>query len=127
MTLQPAPITIVIALLSTTCAHAANPVICINLSIAQKGITDNHGTWTPLSRDQYLFMKGIYAMDPETPPGLPVGDSAALVKVPQNKDSGLVWFIDGDRACTPVMAPKTLLRELEDIKSGKITHEGDGT
>jgi hypothetical protein len=64
-------------------------------------------------------------MNPLTPPGLPYGDKAALAKL-DGKKEGLMFFIDGDRACTPMEAPEALLGLVDDVATAKITHEGSG-
>jgi hypothetical protein len=39
---------------------------------------------------------------------------------------GLVFFIDGDRACTPMPVPKELLVMMDEVATAKINHEGSG-
>ncbi len=84
-----------------------------------------HGKWIELTPEQWEFLRGIYAMNPLTPSGLPFGDKAALARVDGRKD-GLVFFIDGDRACTPMPAPEALLSLMDDVATAKIPHEGGG-
>jgi hypothetical protein len=62
-------------------------------------------------------------LDPETPPGLPYGDKAALAQV-ENDAGGLVFFIDGDKACTPIQAPPALLALMQEVATAEINHEG---
>ena len=88
-------------------------------------IEARNGKWIQLTPEQWEFLRGIYAMNPLTPPGLPYGDKAALAKVDGN-DGGLVFFIDGDKACTPMPVPQTLLSMMDDVATAKINHEGDG-
>ena len=76
-----------------------------------------------LSAEQWEFVRGIYAMNPATPPGLPFGDRAILV-MDKNEDVGTILFIDNDLVCTPMAAPKQLIDMLADIKRGVIHHEG---
>ena len=40
--------------------------------------------------------------------------------------SGIVFFIDGDRACTPMSAPPELLSLMKGVESHTIKHEGIG-
>ena len=65
-----------------------------------------NGKWIELTPEQWEFMRGIYAMNPETPAGLPYGDKAVLAQVDGNS-GGLVFFIDGDKACTPMPVPSS--------------------
>ncbi len=47
-------------------------------------------------------------MNPITPPGLPYGDKAALATVEGHDGGGVVFFLDGNRACTPMLGALTL-------------------
>jgi hypothetical protein len=62
-------------------------------------------------------------MRPLTPPGLPYGDKAALVKI-DGRSGGMVLFIDGDKACTPMAVPDELLAMMDDVATAKNSHEG---
>ena len=62
-------------------------------------------------------------MNPITPPGLPYGDKAALATV-EGYDGGVVFFLDGNRACTPMLAPDALLAMIDEVATAKINHEG---
>jgi hypothetical protein len=79
--------------------------------------------WIELTSDQWQFLRGIYAMNPLTPPGLPYGDKAALVKI-DGSSGGMVFFIDGDKACTPMAVPDQLLAMMDAVATAKISHEG---
>jgi hypothetical protein len=98
---------------------------CVDLSVPKKAIEARNGKWIELTPEQWQFLRGIYAMNPLTPPGLPYGDKAVLAKVDGNS-GGLVFFIDGDKACTPMPVPDTLLSMMDDVATAKITHEGSG-
>ena len=39
---------------------------------------------------------------------------------------GLVFFIDADKACTPMRAPPALLTLMDEVATAKINHEGTG-
>jgi hypothetical protein len=98
---------------------------CVDISAPKKVIEAHHGKWINLTQNQWEFMRGIYAMDPLTPPGLPYGDRAALAKV-DGDSGGLIFFIDGDKACTPMPVPDKLLSMMDDVGKAKINHEGAG-
>jgi hypothetical protein len=70
-------------------------------------------------------MRGIYAMNPETPAGLPYGDKAVLAQVEGN-NGGMVFFIDGDKACTPMPIPVELITMMRDVATDTISHESGG-
>src|ERR1700761_3587922 len=99
--------------------------VCVDVSVPKHAIEARNGKWIQLTTDQWQFLRGIYAMNPLTPPGLPYGDKAALAKVDGNP-GGLVFFIDGDKACTPMPVPQTLLSMMDDVATAKINHEGSG-
>jgi hypothetical protein len=98
---------------------------CVDISVPKKAIEAHNGKWIQLTPDQWQFLRGIYAMNPLTPPGLPYGDKAALAKV-DGDSGGLVFFIDGDKACTPMPVPDRLLGMMDDVATAKINHEGRG-
>ena len=104
---------------------AAESAQCVDVSVPKHAIEARNGKWIQLTAEQWEFLRGIYAMNPLTPPGLPYGDKAALAKVDGN-DGGLIFFIDGDKACTPMPVPQTLLGMMDDVATAKINHEGSG-
>jgi hypothetical protein len=98
---------------------------CVSVSVPKQAIEARNGKWIELTPEQWEFLRGIYAMNPLTPPGLPYGDKAALARVDGNS-GGLIFFIDGDKACTPMPVPETLLSMMDDVATAKINHEGSG-
>lgn len=98
---------------------------CVDVSAPKKVVEAHNGKWINLTQNQWEFLRGIYAMNPLTPPGLPYGDKAALAKV-DGDSGGLVFFIDGDKACTPMPVPDTVLKMMDDVATAKINHEGSG-
>lgn len=117
-------VTVALTGLSQT-ASADDASRCADVSVARKAVEAEKGQWIELTAQQWEFLRGVYAINPLTPPGLPYGDKAALARVEGN-DGGLVFFLDGDRACTPMAAPKALLALLDDVAMAKISHEGSG-
>ena len=105
-------------------AHAADgPARCVDASVPKHTAETLHGKWIELTYDQWQFLRGIYAMNPQTPAGLPFGDKAALVEI-DGRSGGLVFFIDGEKACTPMAVPNELLAMMDDVATAKISHEG---
>jgi len=98
---------------------------CINVSVPKQAIAARNGRWIELTPEQWQFLRGIYAMNPETPAGLPYGDKAVLAQVEGNS-GGLVFFIDGDKACTPMPVPRELLAMMHDVATATINHESGG-
>jgi hypothetical protein len=95
---------------------------CVDVSVPKQAIAARNGEWIELTSDQWRFLRGIYAMNPETPAGLPYGDKAVLAQVEGNA-GGLVFFIDGDKACTPMPVPYELLAIMHDVATATIKHE----
>jgi hypothetical protein len=106
-------------------AFASETAQCVDVSVPKHAIEARNGKWIQLTADQWEFLRGIYAMNPLTPPGLPYGDKAALARVDGNS-GGLIFFIDGDKACTPMPVPDKLLAMMDDVATAKINHEGNG-
>lgn len=102
----------------------ANAGSCIDAAGPKAHVATHNGKWTILTNDQRLFLAGIYAMNPQTPPGLPFGDGAALIQT-EGQDGGTVIFLDGDKACTPMPVPKELIEMLMNLS--EVRHEGSGT
>jgi hypothetical protein len=67
-----------------------------------------------ITPDQWKFLRGVYAMNPEAPCGLPHGDNAVLAQDGGDSD-GLLFFIDGDKSCAPMHAPPALLSLMERV------------
>ena len=115
---------------SVAVAHPASAAgesapLCADIVGQKAVVAEHHGRWIELDSNQWQFLRGIYAMNPETPPGLPYGDRAALARF-DGIGSGIVFFIDGERACTPMTAPPELLSLMKDVATHSIKHEGVG-
>ena len=83
-------------------ALATETAVCTDVSVPKKAVEAHNGKWIQLTPEQWEFLRGIYAMNPLTPPGLPYGDKAALAKV--DGDSGGVFddhhrFLQAFRSC----------------------------
>jgi hypothetical protein len=98
---------------------------CVDVAVPKQAIAARNGKWIELTPEQWQFLRGIYAMNPETPAGLPYGDKAVLAQVEGNT-GGLVFFIDGNKACTPMPVPHELLAMMHDVATATINHESGG-
>jgi hypothetical protein len=98
---------------------------CVEASVPKQVFAARNGKWTELTPEQWQFLRGVYVMNPQTPAGLPFGDKAVLAQV-ENYPDGLVFFIDGDKACTPMRAPPELLALIQEVGTAKINHPGAG-
>jgi hypothetical protein len=116
----------VLTILPQVALAANNPSsLCVDVSVPKEAISAHDGKWIELTPEQWEFLRGIYAMNPDTPAGLPYGDKAALAEVAGN-NGGMVFFIDGDKACTPMTIPHELLAMMQEVASATINHEGRG-
>jgi hypothetical protein len=70
--------------------------------------------------------RGVNTMNPATPTGLPYGDRAVLAQIAGNA-GGLVSFIGGDKACTPMPVPDELLAMLSGVATHAISQETGGS
>jgi hypothetical protein len=104
-------------------ADFVNP--CVDLAMVRDAVSAYGGRLIELTQGQWQFLRGIYTMNPETPAGLPYGDRAMLAQVDGRSD-GLVLFVDGDEACTPMHAPPELLLLMHEVATGNISHHGAG-
>jgi hypothetical protein len=98
---------------------------CVDVSVPKNAVIARNGKWIALTREQWEFLRGVYVLNPETPAGLPYGDRAVLAQL-DNDSGGLVFFIDGDKACTPMRAPPELLTLMDQVATATINHEGTG-
>lgn len=121
--------TALVAAIALGCASLGAPAqaasLCVAVSVPKDAITARKGKWIELTREQWEFMRGIYAMNPETPAGLPYGDKAVLAQI-EGDNGGVVFFIDGDRACTPMPIPGELIVMMRDVATSEISHEAGG-
>ena len=114
-----------VAVLPQIAFAADNSSRCVDVSVPKNAITAHNGRWIELTPEQWQFMRGIYAMNPQTPAGLPYGDKAVLAQVDGN-NGGMVFFIDGDKACTPMPIPVELISMMRDVATDTINHESGG-
>ena len=98
---------------------------CTDVSVPKSAVEAHNGKWIELTPEQWQFLRGVFVLNPNTPPGLPFGDKAVLAQV-SGDTGGLVFFIDGDRACTPMAAPRELITILRDVGAENLAHESGG-
>jgi hypothetical protein len=84
------------------------------LGTLRAAINDQDSRPIEITPDQWKFLRGVYAMNPEAPCGLPYGDYAVLAQDSCDSD-GLLFFIDGNKACAPMHAPPALLSLMERV------------
>ena len=98
---------------------------CVDVSKPKATVAALHGHWIDLNAAQWEFLRGVYAMNPQTPPGLPYGDHAAIAQF-DGDPRGIVFFIDDNKACTPMLAPAELLSMMADVATHTVKHEAAG-
>jgi hypothetical protein len=98
---------------------------CVDLATVRPATTGQNSEPIELTSDQWQFLRGVYAMNLEAPPGLPHGDQAVFTLGGDDSD-GLLFFVDGDKACTPMNAPPALLSLMDQVALGDINHQGAG-
>jgi hypothetical protein len=100
-------------------ADLVNP--CVSLDTVRDAVTARGGKLIELTPGQWQFLRGVYAMNPEAPAGLPYGDRAMLAQIDGGSD-GLVLFVDGSQACTTMRAPPQLLLLMHQASTGNSNH-----
>jgi hypothetical protein len=98
---------------------------CVDITVPKDAIAARNGKWIELTPQQWQFLRGVYVVNPETPPGFPYCDKAVLAEIDDNA-GGLVFFIDGDKACTPMPIPHELIAMMDDVATDTIIHESAG-
>jgi hypothetical protein len=114
-----------VALALSSSAALAEGGPCAAVDVPKRIISAHGGNWIELAPAQWQFLRGLYAATPAAPTGLPIGDRAALAQV-AGADYGLVFFLDGDRACTPMIVSRDIVELLRDVGAGEIRHIGVG-
>ena len=94
---------------------------CVDFSAPKRAILANHGKWSELTPAQWQFLRGVYVLNPNTPAGPPFGDKAVLVQA-DGEAGGLVSFIDGEMACTPMPIPEPLLIIVQGVATAAVNH-----
>jgi hypothetical protein len=77
---------------------------CVDLATVRAVIEGQCSQLIEITPDQWAFLRGVYAMNVEAPPGLPSGDDVVLAQDGGDSD-GLLFFVDGDRLGAPMHAP----------------------
>lgn len=123
--MTPRALLLIAALTAAAPVHAADDATprCIDAEIPRARIEAQQGQWITVTTDQWEWLRGVYVLNPNTPTGLPPGDRAVLAQV-KGKDGGLVFFIDGRLACTPMHLPDALIKLLMDVDAALVPHEG---
>jgi hypothetical protein len=89
---------------------------CIDLATVGAAATGQNSKLIELTSDQWQFLRGIYAMNPKAPPGLPYGDKAVLTL--GGDSNGLLFFVDGGKACAPMNVRPALLSLMDQVAVG---------
>ena len=89
----------------------------VELTAVHGAINGQDGKPIEITPNQWQFLRGVYAMNPEAPRGLPYGNNAVLAQDSRDSD-GLLFFIDGNKVCVPMHAPPALLSLMERVTIG---------
>ena len=98
---------------------------CVDVSALKGATIAQHGKWIELTPAQWQFLRGVFVVNPNTPPGLPYGDKAVLAQL-DGSPAGMVFFIDGRMACTPMVIPQALVSIVQNITKTAVNHPGTG-
>ena len=87
---------------------------CVGFATVSAAINGQDDKPIEITPDQWQFLRGVYAMNLEAPPGLPHGDNAVLAE-DRGDPNGLLFFVDDDRPCAAMHAPPALLSLMEHV------------
>jgi hypothetical protein len=85
----------------------------IDAATVRAAINGQDGKPIEITPDQWQFLRGVYAMNPDAPRGLPY-DNAVFAQDGSDSD-GQLFFIDGDKPCAAMHAPSALLSVMERV------------
>jgi hypothetical protein len=88
-----------------------------------KFIAPDKAQFTKATPGQFHFLQGVAAINPDTPPGLPPGDTAILAKGDRS-DEGVILFVRAGKMCLPMEAPKMLIELMGRILTDRLDAEG---
>ncbi len=94
-------------------AESANR--CGELAKVSAAINGQDAKLIEITPDQWQFLRGVYAMNPEAPSGLPHGENAVLAQ-DRCGPNGLLFFVDDDKPCAPMHVPPALLSLMEQVE-----------
>jgi hypothetical protein len=86
----------------------------VDAATVRAAINGQDGKPIEITPDQWQFLRGVYAMNPDAPRGLPYGDNAVFAQDGSDSD-GQLFFIDGDKPCAAMHAPSALLSLMERV------------
>jgi hypothetical protein len=121
LAIDAAALLVMVALyLASPQAHAAS--VCVDIAVPRDAVAAHGGKWIQVTPEQWQFLRGIYVLNPNTAAGLPFGDRAVLAQV-GGDSGGLVFWIDGARACQPMAIPGDLVELMNDVGAGVVKRE----
>ena len=97
---------------------------CHSLKDAKEAAESAGWSWTIMTPDQWNFARGVAAIAPQTPIGLPPGDSGVLSEEPGG-DAAII-FVDGDKACETIGIYRKLADLILSVGRGDIVHTDIG-
>lgn len=88
--------------------------------VAELKKTSGALTWKATTNNQQAFLAGVFAMNPITHPGLPLGDKAFVLKSNDEKKGYLIIWTDLDQkvSCDMMAIPQKLMDLMDKIRSG---------
>jgi hypothetical protein len=105
-------------LLSKSAVESAFAGRCVEIATLRAALAGQYSTLIEITADQWRFLRGVYAMNAEAPPGLPCGNDVVLEQGGGNSE-GLLFFVDGHKLGAPMHAPPALLSLMEQQRRPK--------
>ena len=88
-----------------------------------KFIAPDKAQFTKVTPGQFHFLQGVAAINPNTPPGLPPGDSAILARG-ERSEEGVILFVRAGNMCMLMAAPGTLIDLMGRVLTERLDAEG---
>ena len=92
--------------------------VCISVDDFKKKMSDGKTHFSVMTAGQFHFAAGIYVGSPNTPPGMPPGDGAFLVRHDGNMGAMVAWTRAG-KICSPAMLDPDIVKLIVAMKTGK--------
>ena len=97
----------------------------VDLCVPKNAIFARNRKTIEVMPEQWQFLRRVYVLNPKKPADLPCDDKAVLTQLATH-DGGVVSFIEGDKARTPMRAPPEFLPLIDDVATAKFNHDGTG-
>ena len=101
---------------------SANAQVCQSKGKMEDRLGGKIASEETLTKDQWEFTRGLFAMHPSTPFDLPYGDEGRLLVLGDGER--FISFMDGESYCGALGVSNAMADLLDRVKAGDVSHEG---